>query len=70
MFKANPRAPPSRRARGAESQGSGPRADGPSANFWVRTESAVREIIMRVADLLLVLNNGSDAGGALAVLSL
>lgn len=35
-----------------------------------QTESAVGEIIMRVADLLVVLNNGPDPGGALAVLSL
>lgn len=46
------------------------RAEGPSADSSAQTGSAVGEIIMRVADLLVVLNNGPDPGGALAVLSL
>lgn len=70
MFKPNPRALFPRRGRCAESHGSVLRAEGPSANSLVQTESAVREIIMCVADLLVVLNDGPDAGGALTVLSL
>lgn len=64
------RALSSRRGRCAVSHGSVLCAEGPPANSLVQTESAVREIIMCVADLFIVLNNRPDPGGALAVLSL
>lgn len=68
MIQANPRV--HGRAPPAVSHGRVLRAEGPSANSPLQTESAVRQVIVCVADLLIVLNNGPDAGGALAVLSL